>query len=485
MAACNRTSGYQCEFVDSVNDFFYCKKCSLVARQLTISTCCGESFCHACINGVSQQGGPCPECGEKMGILEQLKFQKKISALQVYCNMKERGCGWSGTLEQLDTHLDPQHDNCQYVDTKCPLNCQQTIPKNKLEEHMTQVCPKREYVCQHCAFKATYEEVMEKHLPECRYVAVSCSNLCGVTCDREDMEDHMRICRLEEVRCSFCDVGCSEKLPREQEEKHAVENVTRHLALTATNCIKNKEDLQKKLQEQELMLSSLSDQLRDQEQQIRSLKLDNKSLKQEMMDQIRAQERKFIRLFDHFSSLEQLRSFKITNFTFNMQKGQLWKSAVMYTHGGYKFFIGLKKVDLQAVFLGNNYSSFAGAVASATGLRISSAGTATGAKILPSASFSSGSSYIEIGANAIPGEYDESLHWPVSIDVTVEVIGPRSDKKSMDCTFNIDWRKPRTSYDEIHDMTRGTRLSSLSKLKEFIQNDTLFVRITNIALKER
>ena len=117
----------------------------------------GETYCHACIADTQEQGKPCPACGEKeFTLTKQVKYQKKIRGLQAYCSMKERGCCWSGTLEQLDTHLDPDQDNCQYVDTKCPLNCHMTIPKNKVEQHVAQHCAKRPYVCQHCNFKSTY-----------------------------------------------------------------------------------------------------------------------------------------------------------------------------------------------------------------------------------------------------------------------------------------------------------------------------------------
>ena len=49
MAVPKHFRGYQCELVNSVPDHLYCKKCTLVARRQTITTCCGESFCHACI----------------------------------------------------------------------------------------------------------------------------------------------------------------------------------------------------------------------------------------------------------------------------------------------------------------------------------------------------------------------------------------------------------------------------------------------------
>ena len=191
-----------------------------MARRLTVITSCGESLCQSYIADTQNEGKPCncPACGEKdFNIFEQIK---QIANLQVYCSMKERVCDWSETLEQLDTHLDPDKDNCQYVDTKCPLNCHMIIPKNKVEQHVAQHCAKRPYVCQHCNFKATYEEVVDAHLPECKYVPLQCPNLCGVTFERDFMEDHMKMCRLEAVGCEFSGVGCEGRFIREDLEEH-------------------------------------------------------------------------------------------------------------------------------------------------------------------------------------------------------------------------------------------------------------------------
>ena len=70
-------------------------------------------------------------------------------------------CGWSGMLEELGTHMDPGHDNCQFVYIKCTLNYKVAMLKIELDQHLIHECSLREYVCQHCNFKATYEDVME------------------------------------------------------------------------------------------------------------------------------------------------------------------------------------------------------------------------------------------------------------------------------------------------------------------------------------
>ena len=159
---------YQCDFEDQVPDHLYCQKCKLVARKFTSASCCGERYC--------------PSCGEKeFNTLEMLKYQRQTESLKVHCNMEGRGCGWRGTLRELNIHLDPDENHCQYLDVDCHLNCQQKVPRNEMEYHLTQLCHNRRYTCQHCNFEATYDEVVNKHLPECKYVPIPCPNHCGVT----------------------------------------------------------------------------------------------------------------------------------------------------------------------------------------------------------------------------------------------------------------------------------------------------------------
>ena len=275
--------GYHCKFVESVPEHFLCSKCKGVARRLTFTSCCGESYCHGCITEIQQKGEPCPACEEKaFTTSEQVKFQRRIRSLQVYCSMKGRGCDWTGTLDNLDAHLDPDGDNCQHVDTKCPFDCQLNVPKNKLNEHIEKECSKRPYTCQHCGFKGTHEEVVNVHLPECKYVPLQCPNRCGVTCDREDMEDHMKICRLEVVACDFSGVGCEDKFARELEAEHVHMNSQSHLSLTAASLVREnlqlrqallnqKQEFVGKLEDQGVKLCSQDELLQAQERKIHDL----------------------------------------------------------------------------------------------------------------------------------------------------------------------------------------------------------------------
>ena len=293
MAESDHLLGYQCEFIDSVHDKFYCKKCTLVARGLTYTSCCVESYCHACIADTQQQDKPCPECGhQNFSTIKPIKYQRQMDCLRVYCSMKGRGCDWSGMLGQLDTHLDPDQNDCQHVDIKCPLNCQQTTSKNKVEQHLAMECIKRDYVCQYCNFNATYEVMVKTHWPVCIFFPIQCPNFCGVTCERDVVKDHMKMCCLEEVVCEFSGMGCDKRFRREYQEEHTRQNILKHLSMTAAASVKINQKLQHKLQqkllEEETKLQEQEEKLQEQEEKLQ----EQEEKLQEQEEKLQEQEEK-------------------------------------------------------------------------------------------------------------------------------------------------------------------------------------------------
>ena len=463
------SKSYQCQFIDSVFDDLYCKKCTLVARRLTITNCCGESFCNTCIADKQEQGNPCPACGEKnFTTFEHVKNQKRINCLRVYCSMKESGCDWSGMLEQLDTHLDPDQDNCQYVDTKCPLNCQQSIPKNKVEQHVAQHCAKRPYVCQHCNFKATYEEVVDTHLPECKYVPMQCPNLCGVTFERDFMEDHMKMCRLEEVECEFGGVGCDDRFRRDDQEEHTRQNSQKHLTLTASLAVETKEQLQQKLLEQAKKLNDQDKKLNEQEKKLieqekkiedlnkaQKLELDKHKqlLQQHFNSKLQRLEKmlkevvdKSIRnegkLSEISNSVYLSRKFEMKNFSQEKAKDLIddWKSPGMYTHVcGYKFCVG---VDANGIGPMHGRTT-------------------------------------RLSVWAMPGEFDGQLKWPAKAAFTIELINQQGGENASYNTESCQWNKP-TEYCNMGWIVYYPRHSQL--YYSFLNNDTLYFHVSKVEL---
>ena len=81
MAAFDPPQGHKLDLLESVPENLFCRKCNLVARKLSATTCCGESYCHACINMVREKDKPCPECEEQeFSLFELPKYQKQIKS---------------------------------------------------------------------------------------------------------------------------------------------------------------------------------------------------------------------------------------------------------------------------------------------------------------------------------------------------------------------------------------------------------------------
>ena len=519
----NLPNGYQCEFLDTVNDLFFCKKCNLVARRSTATSCCGESYCHACIADICEQHKPCPECGqEDFSIYEQLKYQKRIGALRVHCSLKTRGCGWSGQLDQLDHHLDSEQGDCQYVDVKCPLNCQQVLPKHQVEQHLSEVCTKRPYVCLHCAFKATYEDVVDKHLPGCKYVPLPCPNRCGVTCDREDMEDHMKMCRLEEMVCKFSTIGCDGRYVREGEDEYTEKNTQKHLMLIAVDAMTMKQQLQKKLQEQEQRNREQEQKLGEQEQKLgkqekklreheheEKLKLGEQEQKlEEQKQKLEEQEQKLgeqeQKLREQERNLrEQEQKLREQEQTLleqlEEQKQTIQGLELKFEEQNKKHVLLQQDLNTKGQSLDQIIEQFIGSMQRFEMRNFSEEKDKDQPgvwKFLPTYTHLHGYKFcIGVDANgegmargngisvclyAMPGKYDEDLKWPVTAVFTVGLENQEGGK-NMEVWQNVQWNKPNTKYQKL--LTFGTIcFIRHSELSSYLVNNTLQFYIKKVQL---
>ncbi len=394
-------------------------------------------------------------------------------------------------LSQLDAHLDPDQNNCQHVDIKCPLNCQQTIPKNMVEQHVALECVKRDYVCQYCDFKATYAVIMDTHWSECIYFPLKCPNFCGVTCEHDVMGEHLRMCRLEEVTCEFSGVGCDGRFRREDQEVHTKQNNLKHLTITAAASVKMNQQLQQKLLEQE-------EKLQEQEEKLQGLELKFKNKceeqeerfqeqlqeeKQKTEKELRQQEQKFVEKFEeqkkrfHKLLQEQDRKFEelqvksnqnevavkeVANFinlkrTFAMEnfmiekvkdKPRDWKSPAMYTHMcGYRFCIGIDA---------NGYGNARGKA-------------------------------MRVWLYATQGEYDHHLKWPAHASFALELFHQHGGDNIIHTLTEVQWKKPKTPYEYINRFARiqyGMDWAFIehSELIDFIAHDALYFHLSNITV---
>ena len=235
MAASELSSAdYEWEFIEPPASDFDCEMCHNVLREPFLTACCGSHFCQACIDPVTKEGKPCPSCGEgELTMILDKKTRRKIFSLDVRCPMWRRGCKWVGELGDRSDHLDEKDGDCQFVDVSCSNACGGRVQRRELPTHLEQACPKRAYVCDYCPFEATFDVVTTQHWQVCGYFPLPCPNKCDVgRVERQNLEQHLKECSLQEVECDFSYAGCQAKLQRKDFARHMEENAQNHMRMT-------------------------------------------------------------------------------------------------------------------------------------------------------------------------------------------------------------------------------------------------------------
>ena len=230
-------SGYQRQFVDSVEDY-ECPLCLHVTREPFLTSCCGQHFCQVCISRILTENKPCPLCKENtFTTLLDKKQKRRILSLKVYCDTKAKGCQWVDCLGELEKHL---NENCQFVEVNCSHDCGLAFQRRVLAKHQTDECPKRPDKCPFCDFEGTYQEIQDDHLPVCPWYPEPCPNQCGVSLlERDKLEDHLRECPLQLVECELKEMGCEEMVKREDLATHMEERTQKHLILMSSKYLQS------------------------------------------------------------------------------------------------------------------------------------------------------------------------------------------------------------------------------------------------------
>ena len=491
------SGGYQCDFVGAVSEDFVCGICKHVAREPHLTGCCGETFCKACITPVLEDKKPCPSCQKinEFKTVPYVKYQQRILALEVRCTMKDRGCEWTGKLEGLEAHLDVNTGDCEYVDVECPNKCDQAVEKRKLTTHLTDSCPKREFICRHCNFKATYEVVSNDHWPQCSFYPVPCPNACGIQAiERGDLDAHLLQCPLEEVECTFLHAGCNNtKLPRQDMEKHMEESTQKHLALMSEMNLrvqryteqmnretaekfrqmqgaldkkqqqidaleqKSQQSLQTTSQEFERKLDDQVRQAAEVAEQLQEKTRESEAKIRNLRSQLQQKARQVELLHDHMTTA-RICSSPSTNIIFEMpdfnkylfdkyckDEKEYWHSPPMYTHAcGYKFRI--------TVWLGASHVLQRG-------------------------------KHMAVYLDALKGEFDGQLKWPAKWTMVLHVLNREWDQDHISVSETFSWDKPteerfRVKYFGMYEasIAHGT-LQFVTSQKQYLKDNTLLFKL--------
>ena len=271
-------AGYEWEFVEPPAPEFDCEICHNVLREPFLTTCCGSHFCQACVDPVIKDGRPCPSCdaGEFTVFLDK-KTRRKILSFDVRCPMWRRGCKWVGELGERSGHLDEKDGECQFVDIDCSNACSGRVQRRELPTHLEQSCPKRSYMCDYCPFEATFDVVTTQHWLVCGYFPLPCPNKCDVgRVERQNLEQHLKECSLQEVKCDFSYAGCQAKLQRKDFAHHMEENVQNHTRITQGKLKEVAAEIEK----------NFMSNLQGKEKQIAQLQQENASLREEFKKEV-------------------------------------------------------------------------------------------------------------------------------------------------------------------------------------------------------
>ena len=255
-----------------------CPVCLSLLRDPYQASCCGYSFCKACIERVRSSTRTCPCCvARNFRVFEDKRLKRSLYTLKVHCTNKKNGCQWEGELGQLDGHLNTNPTQahmrlkgCKFVKIKC-LYCCQVFCRGKVHIHQTDHCPRRPTVCKYCkSYKSTYEDVVTNHWAVCGSYVMLCPNKCGKLLIRMECNKHVSWhCPLTVIDCEFKGAGCEVKLPRNEMAAHLRDTVTTHLSLISSSA------------------SNLSKSMHEQAQDIKVLRTVTNKLDQAMKESSR------------------------------------------------------------------------------------------------------------------------------------------------------------------------------------------------------
>ena len=237
--------GYDCEFVEKPPSIIQteCSVCLLILREPQLISCCGHSFCGACIGRIKNDGKPCPLCNaEDFNLMRNKGLERSLNELDVKCSYFEQGCCLVGKLGLFSKHLEEDDSStaCNFVEVKCSQDCGDYYERRSIMQHEEFECPKRPFSCDYCCdFSSTFEDVVSNHYPVCGLYLLPCPNKCDLpyAIEREDLASHVdNDCPLTVVDCDFHYAGCAVRLPRKDMPDHLTETTT-HLSLMAAKII--------------------------------------------------------------------------------------------------------------------------------------------------------------------------------------------------------------------------------------------------------
>ena len=183
-----------------------------------------------------------------------------MKELVIKCRYYDKGCLWSGTVNELLKHLDSE-DGCDFVTIVCPQECGATIERGDLHEHLEADCYISWTECTYCGSTIPTDSV-DSHVDSvCPQYELACPNQCGQMVERIDIDAHRQTCPNELIPCNFKSSGCTQPIKRCEIEEHLQKNQVQHSLLMFNYLYKDLNKMKEQLEESQVVMKSQSEQI--------------------------------------------------------------------------------------------------------------------------------------------------------------------------------------------------------------------------------
>ncbi|XP_057298842.1 TNF receptor-associated factor 3-like isoform X1 [Hydractinia symbiolongicarpus] len=241
------SGGYDYEVVGEPFEDVYCAICMKLMRD-PVQLECGHGMCATCFRTLSESANTrnvelmCPHCRAKISkdkIHPALMFNRIIQAVKVKCAHHRDGCGWVGSLSNVEDHL---AGVCEYEDDRCANNgCDFVCYRYQMAEHAVS-CEYRLTECAYCKDMYCFNDV--SHYDHCKMYPIPCPHACPIgSIERSKLQDHVIQCMNRIVPCQFATLGCTSEIYWKDMEKHLNEHTHNHMALLMKELVNTKDEL--------------------------------------------------------------------------------------------------------------------------------------------------------------------------------------------------------------------------------------------------
>jgi hypothetical protein len=316
------------------------------------------------IKNTAPSGVDCPDCQSPNVKLQlNLKLKKKVEGLQVKCVYASAGCVWEGERAWLKEHGEG-NGGCGYAPVLCGA-CSAELRKKDELSHATSHCKMRNVKCQYCSTEDTHEVITTHHHQECPNYPVVCTLNCGETVPRCKLQDHLdQACKSKGLRCPYRSVGCAAPLiPEADMEAHVASCGVSHLLhmfqkfTSEIEELRNEvRDLRKENQTLRQEVKSATTAMETTTKALDTLKTKSDRLNQTLLSELEycyaaRQPTEMIAVecikTQLASGLIHLQPggfpamIRMTSYSMHKESGKVWLSPPFYIHAGYKLRLGV------------------------------------------------------------------------------------------------------------------------------------------------